>query len=314
MNDRQPRVSIGLPVYNGEKFICETIDSILGQTFKDFELIICDNASTDRTEEICQAYVSQDRRIRYYRNQENLGAARNYNIVFELSAGEYFKWAAHDDLCSPTFLEKCVEVLDRIPTAVLSYPRLTYIDDLGKPIRSCSNLLELYAPKSHERFAFLQESFCNGPKRYDCWTTIFGLIRAKALRTTPLIGNYISSDIPLLARLAILGEFHEVPEYLFFVREHQDRSTSGNYQDIAAWFDPNNKGKIVFPLWREFFEHIIAINDCQLNFAEKISCYSHMSKWGPKRGRKLVKEVLMVMLQILDRASLWKFQEKMPKW
>src|SRR5262245_34163763 len=109
------KVSIGLPVYNGDNFIRQTIESYLSQTFEDFELIISDNASTDRTEEICRTFAVQDRRVRYTRNKENIGLARNYNQVFTMSCGEYFKWADHDDMCRPTFLMKCVQALEEHP-------------------------------------------------------------------------------------------------------------------------------------------------------------------------------------------------------
>src|SRR5207244_10480282 len=109
---KMPRVSIGVPVYNGERYIAETLDSLLAQTFEDFELIISDNASHDRTEGICRAYAAKDSRIRYVRNSTNLGAARNYRLAVELSSGEYFRWANCDDLFAPTSLSRCVEVLD----------------------------------------------------------------------------------------------------------------------------------------------------------------------------------------------------------
>ena len=96
-----PRVSIGLPVYNGDNYLAETLDSILAQTFTDFELIISDNGSTDRTEAICRRYAAQDHRVRYVRNPSNLGAARNYKRAFELARGEYFKWNGHDDPLAP---------------------------------------------------------------------------------------------------------------------------------------------------------------------------------------------------------------------
>src|SRR5688572_10868700 len=103
MPEKNPRVSIGLPVYNGENYLAEAIDSILAQTFEDFELIISDNASTDRTQEICEAYAAKDGRIRYYRSEVNKGSAWNFNRVFELARGEYFKWAAHDDYIAPEY-------------------------------------------------------------------------------------------------------------------------------------------------------------------------------------------------------------------
>jgi len=119
IKNHKPRVSIGLPVYNGENYLEEAIDSILAQTYKDFELIISDNASTDRTPDICQAYANKDPRIRYYRNEKNIGAAVNFNRVFELSSSEYFKWAAHDDIIAPDYISECIEILDNDDSIVL---------------------------------------------------------------------------------------------------------------------------------------------------------------------------------------------------
>src|ERR1051326_2036095 len=112
MSNQKPRVSIGLPVYNGQQFLEEAINSLLAQTYSDFELIISDNASTDATEQICRAHAAADPRIRYYRNDKNRGPVWNLNRVFELARGELFKWAAHDDVCAPTLVERCVEVLE----------------------------------------------------------------------------------------------------------------------------------------------------------------------------------------------------------
>lgn len=95
MNRQALRVSIGLPVYNGEQYLAKALDSLLAQTFTDFEVIISDNASTDRTSEICAAYLERDPRIRYYRNQQNIGAAPNFNRTFELATGMYFKTCSY---------------------------------------------------------------------------------------------------------------------------------------------------------------------------------------------------------------------------
>ena len=115
-----PRVTVGVPVFNGELFVAETLNSLLKQTFSDLEIVISDNASTDRTQEICRAYAARDWRVRYYRNDVNRGAAWNHNRVFELARGEFFKWSAADDLCAPEFLTLCVAALDRDPAAVMS--------------------------------------------------------------------------------------------------------------------------------------------------------------------------------------------------
>src|SRR4051812_19911500 len=108
----RPRLSIGVPVYNGAKFLAATLNSILAQTFGDFELIICDNGSTDATSQICDEYAARDSRVRVWRSPVNLGPAANYNKCFELARGELFKWAAGDDIIAPTFCERCIEKLD----------------------------------------------------------------------------------------------------------------------------------------------------------------------------------------------------------
>lgn len=120
--DVAPRVSIGLPVYNGQQYLRQALDSLLAQTFHTFEVIISDNASNDATPEICRDYAACDPRIRYVRHDVNRGAAWNFNYVFGLARGVYFKWHAHDDMLEPTFLEQCVTILDhdrrwRLPSA-----------------------------------------------------------------------------------------------------------------------------------------------------------------------------------------------------
>src|SRR5260370_26794766 len=107
------KVAIGLPVYNGDNYVAAAIDSILGQSYGDFDLLISDNASTDGTEEICQAYAQRDRRIRYIRQPKNVGAAGNHNLTVRMTDSPYFKWAAHDDLLAPGFLAACLRLLDR---------------------------------------------------------------------------------------------------------------------------------------------------------------------------------------------------------
>jgi len=129
-----PAVSVGMPVYNGETYLEVAISSVLAQSFDDLELIICDNASTDRTAEICQDYAARDRRIRYFRNPQNLGAAPNYNLAFSHARGRYFKWLAHDDRMTPTYLAKTVRVLDERTDAVLCNSVVQYIDQNGAPI------------------------------------------------------------------------------------------------------------------------------------------------------------------------------------
>jgi len=127
----KPRVSIGVPVYNGESYLACALDSMLGQTYGDFELIISDNASTDRTPEICRQYAARDPRVRYLREEQNRGLAWNFNRVVEVSRGDYFKWAAYDDVCAPSFLARTVEVLDNDPHVILATSVAALIDAQG---------------------------------------------------------------------------------------------------------------------------------------------------------------------------------------
>ena len=107
-----PRLSIGLPVYNGENYLAESLDALLGQTYEDFELIISDNASTDGTADICHSYAKQDSRIRYIRQRQNIGCAPNHNYLVDEARGELFKWASDDDLYARDMIRLCVEALD----------------------------------------------------------------------------------------------------------------------------------------------------------------------------------------------------------
>src|SRR5262245_44937991 len=132
MTRRPPRISIGLPVYNGEKFLKESVNSLLAQTFDDFELILSDNASTDETPAICRSYSDADKRVRYFRNDENIGVYRNFNRVFQLGSGEYFKWAAADDICHRELLAKCLKVLESDASVVATYPKVQFVDEEGR--------------------------------------------------------------------------------------------------------------------------------------------------------------------------------------
>ena len=261
------KVSIGLPVYNGERFLKAAIDSILAQTYVDFELIISDNASTDRTEEICRSY--KDARVRYYRSETNKGAAWNYNRVFQLATGKYFKWAAHDDVIAPDFVQRCVDALDDDPSAVLCQGQIKMIDEEGNFIKNHPLLPKVKSKKPHRRFSEMM-------LKHHISLHIFGLIRSDALRKTKLIDFYGGSDRVLLAHLALLGRFIELPQYLFFSRLHTRQSSikyEGNLSAYAAWFDPRKKGKMLFPWWRVMREYARIVFITCRHMHERAICY-----------------------------------------
>ena len=292
-----PTISIGLPVYNGERYLAKSIESLLSQSFGDFELIISDNASTDRTGEICRDFAARDKRIRYYRNEVNLGAAPNYNRVFELASGRYFKWAAHDDMYAPHCIGRCLEMIETSSDVVLCYPKTVLIDETGNEIKKYDDMMDIRLSSPHERLRHILKNLwlCNA---------VFGLIRTDALRTTKKIGSFSSSDAILLCELCLRGQFWEIPEYLFLRRFHSDMSRQANRTeiDVAAWFDPANKGKLVLPQCRFFFEYIKAINRSPLTSREKIRCYEVLrDEWVKKYWRHMGGECKILLRHKLGR-------------
>ncbi len=275
MKQFPPRVSIGLPVYNGENYLAEAMDSILGQTYDDFELIICDNASTDRTAEICADYAARDARIRYYRNPTNIGGGPNFDRTFELSSGgEYFRWAAHDDLIRPTFLEVCVNALDADAEAVLCQPLVELIDAKGKVVGIFDpNLTGTWSTRASDRFAavVLQVHMCT-----DC----FGVIRRSALEGSPLNGNYPGSDQVLLAVLALRGRYIQIRELLFQNRSCPQRYSDGAaYDERSARIDTSKAGKVQYPLWRQYGQYAREVRQHDLSPGDRLRCYGHLAHW-----------------------------------
>lgn len=287
-----PRVSIGLPVYNGENFLAEALDSILAQTFTDFELIISDNCSTDATEDICRRYAEKDDRIRYYRQAKNLGAAPNYNFTFEKARGHYFKWSAHDDVMLPEWLERCVDVLDRNPDVELAYSRTLRIDEhtVVQDEYEIYGSMRLMSARPSVRFG---DMIC---MQHNC-VPIFALGRRDVFATTDLKTKFQGSDRYLLADFALRGKVFLVPEPLFLRREH-----GGAYSDAltkaekASWWDTADTRTVSFPHWRALRTYLGHINRADLTKGERWACYRQMVRWviGPtwyrQRWVKLIRD------------------------
>lgn len=246
-----PRVSIGLPVYNGERYLSEAIESVLAQTFTDFELVISDNGSTDSTRQLCEDFARRDDRVRYHRADVNRGGTWNFNRVVELAVGDLFRWAAHDDVMKPGYLEAVVAALDANPDAVLCHTRVEIIDEDGvssgvypaAPMRRQTDLVYI---RFHDAATYA-----------DRLHMIFGVMRLDALRRIPPYGDYGHADGVLLARLILLGPFIQLNEPLQLMREHGEQASTTygvkggiDYLAWRAWFDPKYADRIGFPYWR----------------------------------------------------------------
>ena len=273
MNQNTPRVSVGMPVYNGERFVAQAIESILSQTFRDFELIISDNASTDATERICREYAGRDGRIRYYRSEQNRGAAWNNNHLVHLARGEYFKWQCHDDYCDPTFIEKCLAGIRGDRSVVLCYPQFVRVDEQGRRLgfKSSRVVGDAEPPTRHRSLIY----------RRDSCEEIYGIARTAVVRKTSLIGPYTNSDDTFLAELILHGRFCEVPEPLFFYRIHPAQSTSAHTSrlDRMAWFKPSAGAGFSLPFLILFAGHISGVRRSPLAWHEKVRCYWSLVGW-----------------------------------
>jgi glycosyltransferase involved in cell wall biosynthesis len=289
-----PRVSIGLPIYNGENFAEGAIASLLAQTFSDFELVLVDNASTDRTAEICRAFAARDPRVRYHRNERNIGGAPNFNLAFQLAdRAPYYKWAAHDDLHQPEFLAECVKVLDADPGVVLCHTGSEFIDETGRVFRDYDpDLHHTDSPSRATRFRNLLLS--------DHWAFDgFGLMRREVLAQTELHGGYAGSDRVLLAELGLRGRFHRVPRVLFQSRDFSGRALrSADLRSRAGWFNPKRSGKITLPHWRYFGEYARVVLRVPMPLAERAACW-HACLAFLKYNRDDLRDDLRAALQRL---------------
>ena len=266
-----PKLSIGLPVYNREKLLRQSLDALLDQTFTDFELIISDNASTDRTEQTCREYAQRDARIRYYRNRTNIGAPRNFNRTFELSSSKYFKWATSDDLCAPQFLELALDVLERDPAVVLCYAKTRIIAADGSPLEDYEDKLHLMEAKASQRFKRLLNTIglCHQHQ---------GVIRSAALGRTALLADHIRSDVNLMAELSLYGKFFELPQRLFFRRLHPDAGSWERSDPTRqmSFYDPGGGHRIVLHSFREYTAYLTAIRRAPIGLREKTLLYRYV--------------------------------------
>lgn len=220
----EPLVTIGLPVYNGEKFIRQSLDSLLAQTFQNTRLIISDNASTDRTADICKEYAARDSRIVYTRNEHNIGNPRNFNRIANLTTTKYLKWSTADDYWDVNFLQRALDIMEHDDNIALCYPGCVLVDQHGANPKPYKDHLHLMGDNAGQRYLDVLE-------KHEMLHQHLGLIRTAALKQTHLLGTFYGSDLNLISELALYGKFFEIPEPMFFRRFHE---TSGSFNRASA--------------------------------------------------------------------------------
>jgi glycosyltransferase involved in cell wall biosynthesis len=298
-----PLVSIGIPVRNGQKYIREALDSLLAQTLSDLEIVICDNDSTDATETICREYAARDPRVRYFRNERNLGPAGNHNRCFAHATGRYFKWHAHDDLIEPTYLEKCVAVLASDPTVANCHSFTKVVDENLKFIRTYDFRTATDSASASHRFGKL----INVSHKLHVGYEIFGVWRREQLAETPLEKADAHGDRILLVRMSLRGRFHEVPEPLFLARAHSNQSMQAKTNrgrlakyigagplPPAEWWDASKQGKVVFPEWNLLAEYWNSIGEVStLPLMDRIRSRLWVGVWVMRNWYKLARDLAL---------------------
>lgn len=257
-----PDVTIGLPAYNDPVHIVSALDSLLGQSFGDFELLISDNASTDETAEICRNYAARDPRIRYVRQAQNLGATANWNFVARHCRTPFFKWAASNDLCPPRMLEKCVAVLRAAPDVALCYGNTMLIDDKGASLGEHTSDPEILDRSPSVRFIrVINELVWNNAQS--------GLIRTSSLLKTRLDRDYIDGDMVLMAEIALDGGFRKLEDICLYRR--MDRGSATRFLTDAErqnFLVPNSAGRSA-PVVKRHIDRLYSILRSGIPLSEK---------------------------------------------
>jgi glycosyltransferase involved in cell wall biosynthesis len=280
MSSSEPRVTIGVPVYNAERHIPETLDALVAQSYTNVEIVISDNASTDRTEAICRSFARADRRVVYHRNTENVGIYANYTKLMQFGTGSLFKWASANDWVAPTFVESCVNVLLRRPDVILSYPQTKlFADDLdASTAYDDVGSLEDDSPTAR-LLTLLQRIRLNN--------VMNGVIRRDALTRTRLHEPYHSSDIVMLCELALMGKFVQVPEPLYYRRMTPEASTKlmqGPARDRYIFGGKRNSGRPWLRRWRFLGLAVRA----RLDIGERLKLVSYLAKHTYWEAEKLL--------------------------
>jgi glycosyltransferase involved in cell wall biosynthesis len=259
-----PPITIGVPVYNGACFLPQALDSLLRQTFADFELIISDNASTDDTEKICRDYAKRDERIRYIRQPSNRGAPANWNFVAGQARGKYFKWSSANDYCSPEMLAKCAAAMEADPGVVLCYGRTCLVEGGSGKGEEYSGDFSIIDGRPHERFRTL----CHRIRLNNAQS---GLIRTDALRRTRLDRLYPGGDVVLMAELALQGRWLLLPDILLYRRMGRETFSSLLSPDeMGFFFDPQRKNRHDLRLFWLHLDFLVTVLRASISLPEKL--------------------------------------------
>ena len=246
MSPVAPPVSVGLPVRNGMPYIVECLDSIRRQSFGDFDVLVCDNASTDGTEEVAREVVRADPRVRYLRVDSDSGASANFNRCFAGTNGGLFTWAASDDRFLPRYLEQTVDHLKAHPTHAMCVPAVRFIDEAGLASGVLRQPVDLSSPKVNVRLrSYLDRR---------SWFMVYGLVRREALETTGLFPQRFGPDVILVWEMLLRFRIGTLPETLLEYRRYQVKDAAAVWRGVQPEGAGRAPGWLHLGLFKDLLE------------------------------------------------------------
>jgi glycosyltransferase involved in cell wall biosynthesis len=268
-----PLVTVAIPAYNSAKYLAQSIESLLAQTYGNFVMVICDNASTDTTPDICKRYAQADARVRYFRNPVNIGMTGNFNRGFELTQTKYIKWSTADDYWAPDMLADAVAVMEADDSIALCYPKAVIVNAEGVEQDKFDDQLHLMQDDPAERFLGVV-------KNIRLVNHHLGLLRTDAVRRTRLFGKHVGADHGFVAAMSLYGKFYNVPKYQFYRRFHMDSSSwkRGDEAHEARRFYAANVGKIPFTTWRFHWAYIDEVLRSPIAAGRKLKLLGYLAR------------------------------------
>lgn len=269
----RPLVTVGVPVFNGGRFLRPCLDSLLTQDFRDFVLVISYNASTDNTASICAEYLKRDSRVSYVRHSRNVGMYANIESLFRRAESKYFKLANADDFWAPNMLSVCVAELERDPTVVLSYPLTILVDPQGKVIERYEGRLHVLDSSPVVRF----RRVLNEARLIN---QLQGVIRLDALKQVRPLMSHPLADRVLLAELSMHGKISQVPEYIYFRRMHAASSSFNRSSEDhqVRYVLPAGARNIRWHAWRYHLGLLRRVLCAPLHPAEKLALVTYLAR------------------------------------
>jgi glycosyltransferase involved in cell wall biosynthesis len=294
-----PLLSFAIPIRNGERFLPRLLDSLLAQDFSNFEIVISDNASTDRTAEVCQQYCLQDQRIRYHRNSENIGLNANFNLLITLAQGKYMRWIGADDRLEPDYARKCVAALEARPDLIGVTTYQDFIDDHGNRDYCEYTGDRLDFPQAHKRYArmvwFMSRDF-----RYI--DPIYTMVRRDVLAEIGGHKPVLGADQVLAVELSLHGAFGHIPECLAHRGWHfseklwpsRDQVLQQNFHKDYSKVKQQTYLNVVWSFWQP-------VLSLPLSWSEKLLCVPTITYYLFRISYIRFQERLMRQLRELKR-------------